>query len=354
MEGIFICAAPHCLKSFLKRTEFEFHIHESHADLLQPSLDKEDNNESEAQGVKHSTASDSTHRDLVRPVFSPGSSSQLHDKEDIARQQLTREQSLPRPSMQPKPPPGFGQVQNNPSESQPDSRPHGVDRLGPHNPFQQQNFDPLVTPKLESDGSFAEYPPVHSIQPPNYMVPANSNQMQSPSVSFGYPSFPVDGPQQFYNAPYEMQRQDSAPEAGSEHGSLLGFPPGSSGNVNFTANYSQPWNNAGQAGIPFEPPLGSQGAADGLIANSQGKVPFYQGAPPLANKPIELMAGGNSMDPRDGKGILAPQPILFPPPPPPPHIAQHKRKYYSGDMDHDGHGFGWQHENRENFGTGRD
>ncbi|KAF3448994.1 hypothetical protein FNV43_RR09718 [Rhamnella rubrinervis] len=354
MEGIFICAAPHCLKSFLKRTDFESHIHENHADLLQPSLEKEDNNESEAQNDKQSTASDSTLRAPPRPVFSPVSSFQLHDKEDKARQQLTREQSFPRPLMQLKPPQGFGQAQNNPPESQPDSQLQGFDRPGPHNHFQQQNFDLLGTPKQESDSSFAEYPPVHSIQPPNYMLPANSNQMLNPSLPFGYTPFPVDGPQQFYNTPYEMARQDSTPEAESEQGSLLGFPPGSAGNMNFTANFPQPWNNSGQAGVPFEPPQGSQGAADVFsnMPDSQGKVPFYQGAPPLANKLMEPAPGGNSMDPRDGKGILAPQPM--PLPPLPPLLSQHKRKYYSGDMGRDGQGFGWQHENRENFGTGQD
>ncbi|KAF3538056.1 hypothetical protein F2Q69_00018256 [Brassica cretica] len=28
MEGIFICAAPHCLRSFLKKPDFEAHVHD--------------------------------------------------------------------------------------------------------------------------------------------------------------------------------------------------------------------------------------------------------------------------------------------------------------------------------------
>ncbi|KAI3878447.1 hypothetical protein MKX03_002066 [Papaver bracteatum] len=48
MEGIYICTAPHCLRSFLKRSEFEAHIHETHADLLQPNSEKEDGNESDS------------------------------------------------------------------------------------------------------------------------------------------------------------------------------------------------------------------------------------------------------------------------------------------------------------------
>lgn len=380
MEGIFICAAPHCLKSFLRRTEFESHIHESHADLLQPNAEKEDNNESEVQIAKQAT-SDSTARAPLRPVFSPGSNSQLHDREDKARRQQIREQSLPRPSIQPKPPQGFGQVQNSPSESQLDSRSQGFERPGPHNLSQQQNFDSLGTPKQESgqysdkqqgilsDSPFGEYPPMHSIQPPNYMMPVNSNQMMNPPIPFGYAPFPVDGPQPYYGAPFEIARQDSAQEVGSEQGSLLGFRPGSAGNMNFPGNYPQPWN-AGQASVPFEPQQGSQGVQDGFTntSDSQGKVLFYQGEfgrnpgglaintpPPSANKPMDPSPVGNAMDPRDGKGILAPQPMPLPPPPPlPPHLSQHKRKYHSGDIGRDGQGFGWQYENRENFGTGQD
>lgn len=225
MEGLFICAAPHCLKSFLKKTEFESHIYESHADLLQPSAEKEDNNnESEAQTAKQPTPSDYIVRGpAAGPLFSPGSNSELHDREDKARHQQMREQSLPRPLIQPKPPQGFGQVlQNNPIESLPDSGLQGFHRPGPYNVFQQQNFDSLSTPKQESsqhsdkqhgilsDGSF--YPSMQSIQPLNYNMV-----------------------------------------------SLLGFPPGSVGNMNFAGNYpQQPWN-AGQAGLPFEqPPQGSQ------------------------------------------------------------------------------------------------
>ena len=62
MEGILICAAPHCLKSFLKKADFESHIQDSHSDLLRPNAEKEDGNESETQSVRQFTASDSTLR----------------------------------------------------------------------------------------------------------------------------------------------------------------------------------------------------------------------------------------------------------------------------------------------------
>lgn len=374
MEGIFICAAPHCLKSFLKRTDFESHIHENHAELLQSNPEKEDNIESEAQSLKQASVSDSNTRAPLRPGVSPGSNSQLHDREDKARRQQTREQSVPRPIILSKPPQAFGQVQNNQSEPQPDYRHQGFDRTGPHNPFQQQNFDSPGAPKQESgpfsdkqqgnlsETPFHEYPPMHAIQPPNYMMPVNSNQMLNPSVPFGYTPFPGDGSQAFYGAPYDMARQDSAPEAGSEQGSLLGFPPGSTGNMNFPPNYHQPWN-AGQAGMPFEPPQGGQDSFTNL-SDSQGKVPYYQGEfgrnlgghppVPMGNKAMEPIQAGNPVDPKEGKGILASQPMTLPPPPPPPHMSHLKRKYYSGDMGRDGQGYGWQHENRESYGSGQD
>ncbi|KAF4356975.1 hypothetical protein F8388_015951 [Cannabis sativa] len=366
MEGIFICAAPHCLKSFLKRIDFESHIHENHAELLQLNPEKEDIIESEAQSVKQSSVSDSNLRAPLRPGFSPSSNSQLHDRDDKARRQQTREQSVTRPIIQPKQPQGFNQVQNNQSDLQPDYRHQGFDRPGPHNPFQQQNFDSPGAVKQESglysdkqqgglsETPFSEYPPMHAMQPPNYMMPMNSNQMMNPSLPFGYPPFPGDGSQPFYSAPYDMTRQDSTPEKGSEQGSLLGFPPGSAGNMHFQANYHQPWN-AGQANMPSEPPQAGQDSFTNM-PDSQGKGPYYQGEfgrypTPMANKGLEPMQAG---DPRDGKGILAPQPMSLPPPPPPPHMSHQKRKYYSGDMGRDGQSYGWQHENRDSFGSGQD
>lgn len=39
-EGIFICAAPLCLKSFVKKDEFESHIPTMHGDLVHPTSEK--------------------------------------------------------------------------------------------------------------------------------------------------------------------------------------------------------------------------------------------------------------------------------------------------------------------------
>ena len=352
MEGIFICAAPHCLKSFLKRSEFESHIHENHADLLKPNADKEDGNEIEANSAKQSTASESTVRGPLRPLISPGSNSQPQERDEKFHRQQSRDQ--PRSGMQQKQTPSFGQNQNNTSESQQDSgHSQGFDRHGPHGRFPPQNFDAQGAPHQDasqfpekqqgilSDTPYSQYPPLQPIPPPNYVVPANSNPMLTPPLPFGYPPFPIEGAQQYYNTPYEVSRQDTAAETGSEQGSLLGFPPGAAGGMNFSATYPQSWNTA-QAGIPYEHAGGGQED----YRRSPGRMPVNSSA-------------GNAMDIRDGKGILAPQPLiqLPPPPPPPPYMSHNKRgKFYSGDMDHDGQSLGWQNDShsRDSFGSGQD
>ncbi|CAN1134998.1 E3 ubiquitin-protein ligase HAKAI homolog [Linum perenne] len=366
MEGLFICAAPHCLKSFLKRSDFESHIHQNHTDLLQPNAEKDNDNESEVQSVKQPAPSESTARGLARS----GSNSQFLDEEKARRQQ-TREQPLQRPMM-PKPP-FYGQGQNYMSDPQIDTnRPPGFDRPVFQNRFQQGGpAQESGQQGISSDTGMPEYPSMQAMQQPNFLVPMNANPMMPPQ--FALPPFQPDGvSQQFYGAHFEMGqmgRQDAAAEGGSEQGSLLGFPPGATaGGMNFMANYPQPWNVA--------PPQVSQGMGEGFTnsSDSQGNAAFYQGdygrqhpgIPPMvpppkptgSNKGMEGQGAGN-MDPRDGKGILAApqqQPFLHPPPPPPiPHPSQSKRgNYYSGEGSHDGQAFGWQQENRDSFGSGQD
>ncbi|XVF55139.1 hypothetical protein PTKIN_Ptkin06aG0012300 [Pterospermum kingtungense] len=371
MEGIFICAAPHCLKSFLKKTEFESHIHESHADLLHPNAERQDGKESDVMGTKQPTGSDSTVRGPPRSAISPGPNPQLHDIEDKTRWQQPGEQLPSRSMMQPKGPPVFGQVHNYPTEPQPENNhPPGFDRPGPHNHF-QQGFDRQGTPQPESslfsdkqqgllsENQFSEYPPMHSMQPPNFVVPMNSNPMLTP---YGGPPFPSDGAQQFYGAPFEMARPVSAPDVGSEQGSLLGFPPGPVGGVNYPGAYPHPWNG-GQPGVHFETTPTGHVMGDGF-ANYQGDYGRNPGVLPMMPSPassalkgMEAVQGSNAIDPRDGKGILAPQPMQVPPPPPmlPHHMSQLKQgKFHAGDMSHDGQGFGWQHENRDGFAGSQD
>ncbi|KAM7526462.1 hypothetical protein LguiA_016364 [Lonicera macranthoides] len=319
MEGIFICAAPHCLKSFLKKTEFESHIHSTHPDLLGHNT-KKDVTEAE---VRKPTASDSTVQAPLRAVLSPSSNSQIHDREDYKSHR--REQPPTRVVIQPKSTPAlYGQSQNHVDPQPGNNRAQSFDGPSPQNRFPQQSFD---------------------TQPPNYAVPVNSNFALAPPP-FGYPPFAPNGPQPFYSSPFEMMRPESAPEGGSEQGSVLGFPPGPAGGMNFSENYPRgPWN-IGPNGMHSEsaPPM-VQTDSQGGVALFQGDYGRNQGVLPSPNS-------GNPMDP---KGILAPQP--FPPPPPPPHLAHVKRgNFYPGDMAaHDGQGgFGWQHEKRDSFGSGQD
>ncbi|CAN0926396.1 E3 ubiquitin-protein ligase HAKAI homolog [Linum grandiflorum] len=311
MEGLFICAAPHCLKSFLKRTDFESHIHQSHADLLQPNGEKDNDNESEVQSAKQPAPSESTARGLPRS----GSNSQFLDNEEKAR----RQQPLQRPMM-PKPP-FYGQPQNYMPDPQLDTnRPPGFDRPVFQNRFGTAQESGQFSDKqqgISSESGMPEYPAMQAMQQqPNFLVQMNANPMMPPQ--FALPPFQPDGAQPFYGAA-------AAAEGGSEQGSLLGFPPGgaaaaaAAGGMNFMGNYPQPWN--------VGPPQVSQGMGD-------------------------------------GKGILAaPQQqqqqqafhVHQPPPPPIPHPSQSNRgQYYSGEGSHDGQGFGWQQENRDSFGSGQD
>ncbi|MCD7448773.1 hypothetical protein HAX54_045987 [Datura stramonium] len=377
MEGIFICAAPHCLKSFLKKNEFESHIHENHSDLLHQPAEK-DGNISESASARKPAASESTVQAPPRPIFSPSSGSQSHDREDKAHHSQTRDQQPTRPVMQPKPP-FTGSIQNHPLEQQSDSNPPpGFERPGMQNRLPQQGFDaqgslrpdpgnfPDKQQGIMGSSPFPEYP-MHMPQPHGFAVPMSSNPGLAPQ--FGYSQFAPDGAQPFYGAAsFEMPRPDSTPpEMGSEQGSLLGFPPGAAG------NYPRPWN-MGQPVGPFEPAAG-QPPSDGFVnaADPQGRAVFFQGdygrnagvmpsnlppPPSSANRGLEGGQNSNSMDTRDSKGILMPQPMSLPPPPPlPHHMSQLQRgggRHYSGDASHDGQGYGWQHEKRDNFGSSQD
>lgn len=312
MEGIFICAAPHCLKTFLNKTEFKSHINENHADLH--TIREIEGNESEATSARKTSASDSTVQAPLRSGFPSSSSFQVH------------EQPSPRPVM---PVPPFpGQFLNHPSELPPDNNQAQIfERPGPLNQFPPQAFDSLG-----------------GLQP----NPVQINPVPAPP-QFGYAPYAPTGTQQFYGGPYDMPRPDSTPEVGSEQGPLIGFPQGPAGAMNFAENY-RPWN-LGPAG-PFEPPMVGQGE----YGRSMGILP--PNLPP-ANRGMEHGQGGNFVDPREGKVMVAPQSMSLPPPPPPippTHLSQLQRgRSYYGEASHDGSpGFGWQHEKRDSFGSGQD
>lgn len=140
MEGIYICAAPHCLKSFLKKTDFESHIHTTHADLLNPDQVKE-GNESDAR--KYSASESTVQEPPPRLPFSPNSN-QVQDRNDKSQQGQSRDQPQSRPVMNSGPVSPFpGQAPNHSSDQQPDNyQPQVFDRGVPQNRFPHQTFEP--------------------------------------------------------------------------------------------------------------------------------------------------------------------------------------------------------------------
>lgn len=371
-EGILICAAPHCLKSFLKKDEFETHIRTTHGDLLRPNTRKEEGNESEAASARKFTTSDSTVQAPPRSGFSPSSSSQNYEREDRARHQQPKDQPPPRAGTQTKlEPPFLSQPPNYSSETFPDNnRPQGFDRHDSCDQFPQPNVDPQGRRQQES-GQFQdkqhivlpETPIADYVmqfhQPPNIAAPMNPNLVLNPS-QFSYPQFAPDGVP-FYGSPFQT-RKDSAPEAEPQQGSVLGFPPGpAAGAVNFSGSYPQPWS-VGPTGAPFDPSPTGQGNMDGFknmsLSDTRGRVAFFQGnfeqnpgvlplslAPlPTSNKEMEQVLGQNAMERRDGIGILAPQPLPLPPPPPSHSLQLNQGNFFSGGTSHDAQGSGWQPE----------
>ncbi|XP_075486007.1 E3 ubiquitin-protein ligase HAKAI homolog isoform X1 [Primulina tabacum] len=337
MEGIFICAAPHCLMSFLKKTEFESHINEIHADLLHPLKEKE-GNESEATSARKPSASDSTVQAPLRPVFSSSSNLQAHEHEDKSQRPQSRDLPPLRPSVHPMSLPHFpGIVPNHLSEQQHDGNQSQVfDRAATQIHFPQQTFDPLGS--LRQDSAATNQNPV------------------LPAPQFGYSPYISDGAQQFVGSPYDTVRPGAMAEAGSEHGTFLGFPPGPAVPMNFAQNYPLPWN-MGMVSGPLETPL-AQGATDGFVnvSDPQGRG-FYQGdhgqnasvlppnlPPPAANKTVERR----------------PPSLPLPPPLPSPLLSSHLSQLKQGwSYPTDGirdtpPGFGWQPEGRDSFGGGPD
>ncbi|MFS8004789.1 putative transcription factor interactor and regulator C2H2 family [Helianthus anomalus] len=68
MEGMFLCSAPLCLKSFLNKADFKAHVHAHHPDLCNSKTQK-DGNEPVAANTKEPKISDSTvQAPLPRPA----------------------------------------------------------------------------------------------------------------------------------------------------------------------------------------------------------------------------------------------------------------------------------------------
>ncbi|KAL5231474.1 hypothetical protein ABZP36_030250 [Zizania latifolia] len=271
MEGIFICAAPMCLKSFLKKAEFESHVPEFHANLLQYP-DNEERNETDAPNISRASGRDtqrqsqmpemSTARAPPRPGVSPTSSSHVQEREDRYRYHHSRDPTPQRPPMQARPPsfhgrhsypPGDTQTENNlpqgfdlPYNWTPDNAPgatpvHQESEHGTQDKQQVMPNAPFMFPQI----------PHHQ---PNFMMPMNMNQPLMSNTSFNYPLQQDGNPQFFSSFPMQL------PDIGLD--SVSGVQPAPPGPLGFPKELQRPWG-MGLMGNPFQSmPLG-QGMAEG-------------------------------------------------------------------------------------------
>jgi len=343
MEGIFICAAPMCLKSFLKKADFESHVPEAHANLLQTNVEKEERNESDAPNISRASAGDtqrqsqmpemSTARAPPRPGVSPTSTSHMQDREERSRYHQSREQTPLRPPMLSKPPSFHGRHSYQSGDAQAENNPpQGFDR--PYNWASQscQESPGAATPlRQESDHSTQDkqqlmanapfmFPPIPPHQA-NFMMPMNMNQPMIPNAPFNYP-LQQDGNPQYFAAPFQMQ----LPDTGSDQGSMSGVQP-PAGPMSFPEGLQRPWA-MGLMGNPFQSMTLGQGMAD-CAGDPQGGggMAFMQAS--FGGIPEGSMNPGMS-DRGDGRGILAQMPMpmqmqmSLPPPPPtqPPSGSQ--------------------------------
>jgi E3 ubiquitin-protein ligase Hakai len=227
MEGIFICAAPHCLKSFIKKSDFEAHIHEAHGNLLESNLAKEGIAESDAPKDATLKPESSTVRGPARqPPISPTSSFQLNDPESRNRAHLERENTLSKPK---------------PSQ-----------------------LEQVITPE-KNELPFI-YPPLPPYQP-NFGMGMNMNQPMVLPQTFGN--------QQFFPNTFQVQMHDGGPDPGS----LLGMPPSPWG-MGLMGMPVQPQMQMGQGsmegvGSPVDPShglaflQGMHGDNKNIVANLQ-------------------------------------------------------------------------------------
>lgn len=273
MEEIFICAAPHCLKSFLKRSDFESHVHEVHADLLQQEMYPDGANETYPMNMTKTAQPDSsTARGPSRPGFLPNLNSQIQDREDRTRRHHSRESTPMRPPIQQMQPPFHVYQQHQSAESQADNN-NQQTQVWFQNPqvFDHQSGLQNKHIGIPPESPFSDHnTPTHAFQLPNYPmqqmpVPMamNNNPGLNPSPQFNYPpQQPMDGSHLYYN---------STPEAGNhqDQSSLLGFPPpilqvGAGG---FPGNTRQ-WNAVGFGSTQFESVSVVQGNPN--IVDNQG------------------------------------------------------------------------------------
>ncbi|XP_074330433.1 E3 ubiquitin-protein ligase HAKAI homolog isoform X2 [Apium graveolens] len=195
-EGIWICAAPDCFKSFLKKDEFDTHVRSSHGDLIKK-------NDSEVASASKPT-SESTVQAPAKSALLPSSSSQQKDQHEGMQQKLE--------------PPFLGPVPNLVSGTVPyNSNSRGYDKLDARNQFLQENVG------------------LQGTHPQEY------GKFQKSQLGVSDKSPITENAIQFNQAP--NTEQDSDPDGEQWQGSMLGFPPRPMvGHVNFMGNnYTQPW-----------------------------------------------------------------------------------------------------------------
>lgn len=282
MEGIFICAATRCFKSFVETSEFLSHMKENHAEDLPPNTEKE-GNKLETIGARKSSASDSPVLAPPKPVVYPNSNSH-HDREPKGQHPQSRDHPSPGLVSYSTPMPLFyGSVVSNTPEQRLDGNQSQLfDRVGPQNQFPQQAFDSQVV--LQQDS-----------------VPIDPNPVLA-SSQFGYAPSVLDGTQQFFGTPYDMARPVSTPEVRPEHSSLLGFPPGSAGAFNPVQNYPRTWS-MGPAADGFTNASDPQG-----IVFFQGDYGQNMGILPSATNGVDQRQNGSFI----GNRILPPIPLPQP------------------------------------------
>ncbi|GLJ12572.1 hypothetical protein SUGI_0193670 [Cryptomeria japonica] len=73
-DGVFICGAPHCWRSFLKRPDFEQHLKGAHLDLLQTVVQNEDVHQKDNKSIFPDTQNKQPHaesQELSRSISAP-------------------------------------------------------------------------------------------------------------------------------------------------------------------------------------------------------------------------------------------------------------------------------------------
>lgn len=259
-EGIWICVAPHCFKSFLKKDEFDTHVHRSHGDLLKK-------NDSEASSARKPT-SESTVQAPAKSVLLPSSSSKQKDQHEGMQQKLE--------------PPFLGPSPNLVSATVPDnSNSRGFDKFDACS-----NFSKIPPP--------FNYPQLGRDKKPVYQQSQDSapDGEQWKGSMLGFPPRPVVGPVNFSGNNYP-QRWGVGPTSGFSDTALVGRE-----NVDAFKNLSM---------------SESHGRAAVFQGNSKQNEPSNQALHPAANKDGEYLSGQNASKPRDVMCMLPPPPGSHPP-----------------------------------------